>query len=423
MPANQPAQGAALSADAPPSPEPADLTALADDVAGALARPRTKLRFSPKLEARFREDLAGMRIRRFRVWGLVALAIFNLFSFTDRTMVPDIADEALWIRLGFVTPMMLLSALFLHRQPLYRWREAVVAIELVVVAGCLVYLFSRSLHPNALEYHSGVILVLMFGTIVARQRFGYAVVTCLLIFIEYVVGIAGLYDMPNDVKVNCIMVAMGSIGISLMANYQMEFDVRRSYLTQLQQRIEASRLRRSRDELDHLSKSDPLTGLDNRRSFDSRLEAEWSRAQRNRESIALLYVDIDHFKAYNDHYGHQAGDVCLAEVARAIRDSAQRGSDLCARYGGEEFVVLLPQTTQDHALAVARRVCQAVQALGLPHRASSTANVVTVSVGVASLSPSPQIPASWLLDRADKALYTAKDNGRNRVCAFQPPQV
>ncbi len=421
MPAHPPASGPPSSAAAPSSRESDDLTALADDVAHALARPRNRLRFSPKLEARFREDLADMRVRRFRFWGMVAALMFDLFCITDQTMVPDIANEALWIRLGVLTPLMLLLALFLPRPPLRQWREAVVSVELLLVAACVVYLFSRSLHPNALQYHSGVILVLLFGTIVVRQRFGYAVATSALIFLMYAAGIAGLYDMPTDVKINSVVVMLGSVFVGLMANYQMEFDVRRSYLTELMQRIEASRLRSSRDELDHLSKSDPLTGLDNRRSFDSRLDAEWSRAQRNRETIALLYVDIDHFKAYNDHYGHQAGDVCLTEVAQAIRDSAQRGSDLCARYGGEEFVVLLPQTTQDHALAVARRVCQAVASLGLPHRASPTAKVVTVSVGVASLAPTPQMHASWLLDRADKALYTAKDNGRNRVCAFQPP--
>lgn len=421
MPEHLPASGAAPSATAPPPRDTIDLTTLADDVVRALARPRTRLRFSPKLEAQFIEDLADMRVRRFRFWGLIAVVMFNLFCITDQTMVPDMANEALWIRLGVLTPVMLLFALFMHRPPLRQWREAVVSIELLIVAGCVVYLFSRSLHPNALQYHSGVILVLLFGTIVARQRFGYAVVTSTLTFVMYALGIAGLYDMPTDVKINSVVVMLGSVVVGLMANYQMEFDVRRSYLTALQQRIEASRLRSSRDELDQLSKSDPLTGLDNRRSFDSRLDAEWSRAQRNRETIALLYVDIDHFKAYNDHYGHQAGDVCLAEVAKAIRDSAQRGSDLCARYGGEEFVVLLPQTTQEHALAVAKRVCQAVEALELPHRASPTAKVVTASVGVASLAPTPQMSASWLLDRADKALYTAKDNGRNRVCAFQPP--
>jgi diguanylate cyclase (GGDEF)-like protein len=429
MPTNQPAQGDP-SNDGPeprdvtdPSHwvEPADVHVLADDVARALARPRTTLRFNAQLESRFKVDLADLRVHRYRIWGVVALLMFNLFNLTDLMMVPDIAVEARWVRFGIVTPVLLFVALFLHRPPFRHWREAIVASTLLLAAASVIYLFSRSLHPNALQYHSGVTLILLFGAIVARQRFGYAVMTSTLAFAMYAFGVMGLYDMPMDVKLNSMMVTFGSIVIGLMANYQMEFDVRRSYLMDLQQRIEASSLRRSRDELDHLSRSDPLTGLDNRRSFDSRLQSEWSRAQRNHESIALLYVDIDHFKAYNDSYGHQAGDACLADVARAIRDSAQRGSDLCARYGGEEFVVLLPQTTQEHALAVAKRVRQAVEALGVPHQASPIAKVVTVSVGVASLVPTAHMPESWLLDRADKALYTAKDNGRNRVCAFQPP--
>ncbi len=397
-----------------------DLT-LAREAAEALAYSRATLRFPPRLEARFNAEQAEQVAHRYRFWGLVAIVIYNLFNLTDVVMLPDIISEARWVRIGFVSPLMLLASLLLPHPLLRRWREAVVTFLLLLVSASVVYLFTRSLHPNALQYHSGLILVLMFGAIVIRQRFGYAVATSVAIFAMYAVGVEGLVDMPMDVKLNSVGVVLGAIVISLMANYQMERDTRRSYLTALQQRIEASVLRRSRDEFDQLSKSDPLTGLDNRRSFDQRILAEWSRAQRNRESIALLYIDIDHFKAYNDLHGHQAGDACLARVAEAIRDSAQRGSDICARYGGEEFVVLLPQTTQEQAMGVARRVRQAVEDLGLPHRGSSTASVVTVSVGAASLVPTPYMPFNWLLERADRALYTAKDNGRNRVCGFQPP--
>lgn len=413
-------------ADADPTaahePDLAQDQALALEAAQALERSRAKLHFPPRLEARFHAERAALVVRRYRFWCLVGMVIYNLFNLTDAVMLPDIIGEARWVRLGLVTPVMLMTCLLLPRPPLRQWREAAVVFNLLLVSASVVYLFTRSLHPNALQYHSGLILVLMYGAIVVRQRFGYAVVTAVAIFAMYAVGVEGLVDMPMDVKFNSIGVVLGAIVISLMANYQMESDTRRSYLTALQQRIEASRLRRSRDEFDQLSKSDPLTGLDNRRSFDQRLQAEWSRAQRNRESIALLYIDIDHFKAYNDLHGHQAGDVCLARVAAAIRDSAQRGSDLCARYGGEEFVVLLPQTTQEQALGVARRVRQAVEDLGLPHGSSPATRVVTVSVGAASLVPTLNMPFNWLLERADRALYTAKDNGRNRVCGFQPPR-
>lgn len=409
-----------MPANPTPSNEPTDLSALADDVLRALEQPRTRLRFTPDLERQFKTDQTEMRIRRFRFWGVVAILMFNLFNLNDRIMVPDIVDEARWARLGVVTPVLLIMVLCLHRPPLRQWREAVVAFALVLTSGCVIYLFARSLHPNALQYHSGVILILMFGALVARQRFGYAVATSALVFVMYSVGIEGLYDMPVEVKLNCMLVMLGAIVLSLAANYQMELDVRRSYLAGLLQRIEASRLRRSRDELDQLSKSDPLTALDNRRSFDARLQSEWSRAQRNHESIAVLYIDIDNFKAYNDRYGHQSGDTCLIAVALAIRDSAQRGSDLCARYGGEEFVVLLPQTTQEPALAVAERVRLAVEQLALPHQASKTAPVVTVSVGVASLMPTPDMSPAQLLEQADQALYTAKNSGRNQVQAFAP---
>lgn len=397
-------------------------TALINEIDRALAQPRTRLKFPAPLEARFYEDRAELQTRRFRFWGLVGAVMFNLFNFTDQVMVPDVASEARWIRMGLVTPAILLLVALAGRGRWRQWHEALLMLALLLISGSVVYLFVRSLHPNALQYHTGVILTVMFGMIVMRQRFGWAMATSTIVFAMYAVGIAGLYDMPIDVKLNCLMVMLGAIVISLMACFQMEADVRRGYLMALKQSIEASQLRRSRDELDQLSKSDPLTGLDNRRSFDARLMAEWSRAQRNHEPIALLFVDIDHFKDYNDHYGHQAGDTCLVQVAQAIRESAQRGADLCARYGGEEFVVLLPQTTQEHALGVARRVRRAVERLHLPHPTSKVANVVTVSVGVSSLVPTSRTPWDALLEQADRALYEAKASGRNQVRLQDRPQ-
>lgn len=169
-------------------------------------------------------------------------------------------------------------------------------------------------------------------------------------------------------------------------------------------------------ELDDMAFHDPLSGLANRREFDRVMAIEVDRMQREHKPLSLLYVDIDHFKNFNDRYGHAQGDECLFAVAAAIRSALLRPADLAARYGGEEFVVLLPDTDASGAMDVAHRVLVGVRQLDYPHAASPTAPQVTVSVGVSTAQPQAGLNADQLVGMADKALYAAKEQGRNRVC-------
>lgn len=168
-------------------------------------------------------------------------------------------------------------------------------------------------------------------------------------------------------------------------------------------------------ELVRISSSDGLTGVSNRRHFDEALSVEWRRARRHSNSIAMMMCDVDHFKLYNDTYGHLAGDDCLRKVATAIRQHTERPSDIVARYGGEEFAVVLPETTIGGALMVAEKIRQAVHELNIPH-ATSPGKVVTLSIGIASAAPGFDNPPDDLIQAADKALYQAKHEGRDRVC-------
>jgi len=165
------------------------------------------------------------------------------------------------------------------------------------------------------------------------------------------------------------------------------------------------------------ARTDGLTGVANRRAFDEALDREWRRAMRDGSALSLLILDIDHFKAFNDLNGHQVGDDCLRTVARAMAASAQRAGDLVARYGGEEFAVILPATEAKDALGVAKRVCDSVDSLRLPHPASPRGHV-TISIGAATAKATAggtlKMPEG-LLQAADHALYKAKSNGRNRV--------
>ena len=167
---------------------------------------------------------------------------------------------------------------------------------------------------------------------------------------------------------------------------------------------------------------DALTGLSNRRFFEQRLAAEWARAQRQGTVLSLVMVDVDDFKRYNDHYGHQAGDDCLSRLASVFKDCVRRPTDLVARYGGEEFVCLLPDTGLAGARHVAEQICLHVQRAAIPHAKSRLGKTVSVSLGVAT-SPAgpPMAPSADLLREADAQLYLAKSRGRNQVCAVELP--
>ena len=161
-------------------------------------------------------------------------------------------------------------------------------------------------------------------------------------------------------------------------------------------------------QLEQLATLDGLTQIANRRYFDQYLDQEWKRSQREQISLSLLLLDVDHFKLYNDTYGHQAGDECLQKVAKAIRESLKRSSDLVARYGGEEFVVLLPNTKTEGAIQVAQDIHHSIQQLAIEHSRSSVSQFVTVSIGISTTIPKPNSRFEALVSRADLALYEAK---------------
>jgi diguanylate cyclase len=168
-------------------------------------------------------------------------------------------------------------------------------------------------------------------------------------------------------------------------------------------------------ELARLAREDGLTGVANRRTFDVALDEEWRRARRAETPLSLILLDIDYFKAYNDRCGHPAGDACLRAVAQVVAEGHRRAGELVARYGGEELAVLLYSVPGEAALAAAEALRRRVLQLALPHPSSPVASTVTVSAGVACASPPHSGSADELVAQADRALYRAKDRGRNRV--------
>lgn len=174
-------------------------------------------------------------------------------------------------------------------------------------------------------------------------------------------------------------------------------------------------LKRKTDLLTQLASIDGLTGVANRRQLNASLQQEWSRCQRYQHPLSLILIDVDHFKRYNDHYGHGCGDSCLRRVAKALLALCQRPGDLLARYGGEEFVALVPEASTEEARHTAELLRTAVESLAIPHQYATAADIVTVSLGVASMIPDMEHKPESLLNMADRALYQAKEAGRNRV--------
>jgi diguanylate cyclase (GGDEF)-like protein len=179
-------------------------------------------------------------------------------------------------------------------------------------------------------------------------------------------------------------------------------------------------LKRQSDLLRRLARLDGLTGLANRRYFDETLAAEWRRGVRSGKSLALALIDLDHFKLFNDNYGHQAGDACLKEVSACLNAAFTRSYDLVARYGGEEFVCVMPETSLEAADAKARSLEKEVRALRIPHEKSTVADsIATISIGVAAAIPTLSNECAALVLCADRSLYAAKGAGRGQVRALQ----
>ncbi len=174
-------------------------------------------------------------------------------------------------------------------------------------------------------------------------------------------------------------------------------------------------LKKHRDILEDLSTLDGLTGIPNRRKFDEFIDIEWRRAVRGAYPLSLIMIDIDHFKLFNDNYGHGAGDECLKKVASSLYSSARRPADFVARYGGEEFVAILPESSLEQAKFFAERIRYNIEELNIVHDFSLTAKKITISLGSATIVPTLKNSYQLLIKSADNALYKAKSEGRNRI--------
>ena len=413
----------------PPPMAPADKPMDPERAEVALAtawtnKPLSQLRFPPRLEQQFLHDGADQRMRYFSVCGALAFFIFNGFLLSDYLLVPDVFWLAVQVRLAVFTPaaVLVLLALTFQRDWLKHTFqptvvEGTVMVSGVVAAACLAFILASSQNPMSQYYHVGFMVVVVYGNVVQRLRFWYALAMSLAIYAIHIGGVLMLPAFNPRLTLPILALLAATVVFTLMTNYALERDERRHYLLTLTRSHVLHDLHDVQQRLHTLSRMDALTGLYNRRHFQAYLQQVWQRAQHDGSAVSVIVLDVDHFKRYNDHYGHPAGDACLARVAQAMGNALRQPGDLVARLGGEEFIAVLPSSDAAAAKVAAERVRQAVQHLGLPHAGSDTDTVVTVSVGVASLRAQLNLSADALVVAADAALYDAKRAGRNRVAS------
>jgi diguanylate cyclase (GGDEF)-like protein len=373
----------------------------ADSLAArALQRGFGRLRFEPALEREFWTSHNAASRERVRLAVFLALATTLSFALLDHWLLgqPWQLPEDL-IRFGVQIPIIVLSLALTTESRYERAYIPAIKVGAPLFGIGSVIMATSAPEPQVALLSTRLVLAAFFFYFMLGLSFHAALRANLIMLAAYPVA-AWANALPPSIAMYCLFVLACANLFAGAGSYALEHANRVAFL--------------ERKLLAEVASHDGLTGLLNRSAFDAEMRRIWDGAARTREPVALLMLDIDHFKAYNDRYGHPAGDHCLRQVAAACRQATRRPRDTVARYGGEELIAVLPGAERAHALATGHAIVDAVSALCLPHSASPTAAHVTVSVGVAVREPGEEMSAEALIRCADEALYAAKAQGRNR---------
>lgn len=325
----------------------------------------------------------------------------------------ELKPKLWWLIVALVASFALIMLMSAYSDTLYLRR---LIVSVIGLGFCLMGL--RDIRTHASKFING-------GTGLLQLSLGLAIVILLARIVMIWPNVSANVDPILVDPARNASVVLGLISLRLLWVF--------AFLMLTQQRLEleliqsqaktqtlANKLKKLNAELFTDSRSDALTGLANRRHFDEELAREWERHYQYKATLSVIAVDVDHFKLYNDTYGHSAGDFCLTKIGEALSDIAARHGSFAARYGGEEFTLLMPSTDSQLAQATARDILQQVEALKCPFPTSpTTASGLSVSIGVHTAIPAhPSVP-DWFIQEADKALYAAKRLGRNQVQVYE----
>lgn len=399
-----------------------DVDITAQDLARARSTRRWNLTFPAAIETRFEREIGQRRAKTLLQVMPRTVLVYNAFLIGDYFLVSDAFWLAVILHFAVVTPWMVVACILMSR-PLAAWsRNLIIAsIPLAMIAG-IITVFSLSRAPFAAHYQYFAIIALIYGNAALRPSYTLALAISLLTIVAHTLAMTLHPGIAVPVAISAACVLMVAAYVSLSANFAIERDLRRLYLLRLADMLAASDLQRAAADLHRISYVDPLTGLANRRGIDARAEALFAGTEPRPGRFSVLMIDVDHFKSFNDHYGHPEGDRCLARVAGSIRDTVRDGLDVVGRYGGEEFLVILPEAELSNALAIAGRMRRRIEQLAIPHDHVG-AGIVTVSIGVGEGAFADPSSLARAITRADEALYEAKAAGRNCVKPQPGPEA
>lgn len=361
----------------------------------------SKLKFTGLLEREFREFYVAQNLPRARLSGLIALILVLAVTCIDLIFGDaGYLQRINVLRLGVVVPLLVLIVVGSYLPMLERYYVHVAAVGITLVGIAIDYICHLGAAQGASYMLAGVVLVNLYACLFMGFFFGTAIsIAGFLVVVHFAMGIV-LSEPLNELFYMTAILATATV-IGAISTYNLEHALRTNFLE--------TRL------LNELAERDGLTGLYNRRIFDDFIKRLWRQSRREDVPIEIIFIDIDYFKIYNDLYGHQAGDDCLKNVARALARCAKRPFDFCARYGGEEFVLILYGPPHDYARTLPEQIRCDIMDLAIEHEGSQVANLVTVSVGVALAHPASGRSLTGAIQTADEALYEAKQQGRNRV--------
>jgi len=383
-----------------------------------------RLRFNDELEREFQQDYAHRYYAHMQIAEITGLLVFLSCGFLDMIWMFEVAGRTWLIRLIAGIPMvvpLLLSFWEPFNQRLgKKYMQLFICIYATSAVGGLVAISLNSLEPYNYYYYNAITVALVIIFVLSRIQFKWGIVSAIVMWFYLNIGLIAFGPQSNKLAIVIITnyVFIGSAISALIGTFLIERSLRQNYLQSRMLSLENRDLEESNLQLQYLSAIDGLTQIANRRSLDRNLSIEWQRALRKREPIGFIMADIDHFKIFNDTYGHQAGDECLRTVAASLKDGARRPGDVVARYGGEEFALVLTDSSAEQAAIVAEQMREKLMNVIIKYKKNDPTHV-TASFGVASMVPgSGQATPEALILAADQAMYEAKRSGRNRVVIY-----
>ncbi|WP_081964073.1 diguanylate cyclase [Hoeflea sp. BAL378] len=405
-------------------PDGLDDPAISAEVERLLSRRTRDIRLNDQINRLYRDRAWPQTAKIIRAW-MIWVAILGVLTLgLNLLLLPPDVSKSMILPSAMLPPIALAVAL-VWRRPRAPWLQGS-----LLVAGVFAILLSIALVGVSAggEFYERHLSIMLFVAITAIIIFGIplawtAIIAALALGLYFVFQLTNPSLNLGSALASTLFFSTG-VFATVAARRNMTILAQKTFLFELRDRRRVSELAEVNDRLASLARTDPLTGVANRRWMEETIDQLWDKGNTGPDRVAMLMCDIDEFKKLNDHLGHAEGDRCLIQVATLIQKHVRRSRDHLARYGGEEFLVILPGMSETDALCVAERIRESVEAAALPHPTSVVSRYVTLSIGVAVQAPADEKVSSEQLQRsADAALYQAKQSGRNRVVIHRPAQT